>query len=34
MAPILECVKAGATVGEITGSLKSVFGEYREVKVF
>ena len=34
MAPILECVRALATVGEITACLRGVFGEYREVKIF
>ena len=28
--PILEAVRARATVGEITGTLKDVFGEFRE----
>jgi methylmalonyl-CoA mutase N-terminal domain/subunit len=27
---ILECVEAGVTVGEISGKLRSVWGEYRE----
>ena len=30
MPPILEAVKAYATVGEIAGTLRGVFGEYRE----
>jgi methylmalonyl-CoA mutase N-terminal domain/subunit len=33
MPRILECVKAYATVGEICGTLKTVFGEYREQPV-
>ena len=30
MGPILECVRAEATVGEIADSLRGVFGEYRD----
>ena len=33
MPLILDCVRAYATVGEIAGALKTVFGEYREVGV-
>ena len=33
-ALVLEAVRAYATVGEICGALKPVFGEYREVAVF
>ena len=32
--PILEAVRAYATVGEITGALREVFGEYRPADVF
>lgn len=32
--PILEAVRAYATVGEITGVLREVFGEYRPTDVF
>ncbi len=28
MEPIIECVRAGATVGEISGALREVFGTY------
>jgi len=31
---ILDCVKAYATVGEITAELKKVYGEYKEQKIF
>ncbi|MEM3165483.1 MAG: methylmalonyl-CoA mutase family protein, partial [Halobacteria archaeon] len=34
MEPILEAVKARATVGEICGVLREVFGEYRPKAVF
>ncbi len=34
MALVLDAVRAYATVGEICGALKPVFGEYREVAVF
>ncbi len=30
MEPIIECVRAGATVGEISGALREVFGTYDE----
>ncbi|MGQ9533761.1 MAG: acyl-CoA mutase large subunit family protein [bacterium] len=30
---ILRCVKALATIGEITGELKKVYGEYKEEKI-
>jgi methylmalonyl-CoA mutase N-terminal domain/subunit len=30
MPPIIECVRVGATVGEITDTLRQVFGEHRE----
>lgn len=30
MPPILAAVKAYATVGEICGALRDVFGEYQE----
>ncbi|HTW45163.1 MAG TPA: methylmalonyl-CoA mutase family protein [Acidobacteriaceae bacterium] len=33
MPHILDCVRAYATVGEIAGALKEVFGEYREAGV-
>jgi len=33
MPKILDCVRAYATVGEIAGALKKVFGEYREVGI-
>jgi len=32
MHPILECVKAYATLGEIVGALQSVFGEYPAIR--
>jgi methylmalonyl-CoA mutase N-terminal domain/subunit len=31
---ILDAVRAYATVGEICGAMRPVFGEYREVSVF
>jgi methylmalonyl-CoA mutase N-terminal domain/subunit len=31
MPRVLECVEASATIGEISGTLRRVFGEYREV---
>jgi hypothetical protein len=34
MDPILACVKARATLGEIVERLKRVFGEFEEVKIF
>jgi methylmalonyl-CoA mutase N-terminal domain/subunit len=34
MPPILEAVKAYATVGEIVGALEAVFGRHREIPVF
>ncbi|MCP4229936.1 MAG: methylmalonyl-CoA mutase [bacterium] len=30
MEPIIECVRAGATVGEISGALREIFGTYDE----
>ncbi len=30
MPPIIECVEAYATIGEITDTLRKVFGEYHE----
>jgi methylmalonyl-CoA mutase N-terminal domain/subunit len=30
MEPILEAVRAYATLGEIAGALKDVFGEHKE----
>ena len=32
MYPILNCVKAYVTLGEIVGSLKKVFGEYPAIR--
>ena len=34
MYPILECVRARMTVGEIMDALRGVFGEYKEPLVF
>ncbi len=34
MPPILECVRAYCTLGEICRTLKEVFGEYREKPIF
>jgi len=34
MPPILECVRAYCTLGEICRTLKEVFGEYRETPLF
>jgi len=34
MEPILECVKAYASVGEISDTLRRVYGEYKEEKIF
>jgi len=34
MPPILDCVKARATLGEITEQFRGVFGGYDEVKIF
>uniref|UniRef100_A0A7C3Z153 Methylmalonyl-CoA mutase n=1 Tax=candidate division WOR-3 bacterium TaxID=2052148 RepID=A0A7C3Z153_UNCW3 len=34
MPPILECVRAYCTLGEICRTLKEVFGEYRETPIF
>lgn len=34
MAPILECVKEYATVGEISDVLREVYGEYKEKNIF
>jgi len=33
MPPILDCVRAYATVGEMCDALRDVFGEYEEVAV-
>jgi methylmalonyl-CoA mutase N-terminal domain/subunit len=33
MEPILHCVKAYATVGEISDILRKVYGEYKEKKI-
>jgi methylmalonyl-CoA mutase N-terminal domain/subunit len=30
MPPILDCVRAEATLGEISDALREVYGEYRE----
>ena len=30
MEPIMECVKAYATLGEIARAMKDVFGEHKE----
>ena len=30
MPPILDCVKAYASVGEISDTLRKIWGEYRE----
>ena len=34
MHPILDCVNAYATLGEITGVFREVFGEYQEPVFF
>ncbi len=34
MALLVDAARAGATLGEMTGALKPVFGEYREAPVF
>ncbi len=34
MEPIIECVRAYASVGEISSALKKVFGEYKERSLF
>jgi methylmalonyl-CoA mutase N-terminal domain/subunit len=34
MPPLLDCVRAYATEGEIMSALKEVFGVYREPNVF
>jgi methylmalonyl-CoA mutase N-terminal domain/subunit len=34
MEPILACVKAYATVGEISDTLRDVHGEYKEKDIF
>jgi methylmalonyl-CoA mutase N-terminal domain/subunit len=34
MQPIMEAVKAYATLGEICDTLRSVFGEYRQINTF
>lgn len=34
MPPIIDAVKAYATVGEVMGSLREIFGEYKEVTGF
>jgi methylmalonyl-CoA mutase N-terminal domain/subunit len=31
MSPLLDCVRAYATVGEMCDALRDVFGEYQEV---
>ena len=33
MVPLLECVRAYATVGEMCDTLREVWGEYEEVPV-
>ena len=33
MVPLLECVRAYATVGEMCDALRDVWGEYEEVPV-
>jgi methylmalonyl-CoA mutase, N-terminal domain len=33
MPPLLECVRAYATVGEMCDALREVWGEYEEVPV-
>ena len=33
MPYLLDCVRAYATVGEIAGALKKVFGVYKEVSI-
>ncbi|KPK68533.1 methylmalonyl-CoA mutase, partial [candidate division WOR_3 bacterium SM23_60] len=33
MQPILNCVKAYATIGEISDVLREVYGEYKETKI-
>ncbi len=34
MAPIIECVKTYATLGEISNTLREVYGEHEEKKIF
>jgi len=34
MEPIIECVKAYATIGEISDTLRKVYGEYKEKNIF
>jgi methylmalonyl-CoA mutase N-terminal domain/subunit len=34
MEPILDCVRQYATVGEISDTLREVYGEYRERPLF
>jgi methylmalonyl-CoA mutase N-terminal domain/subunit len=34
MPPLLDCVRAYATLGEICGVLRQCFGEYREAAVW
>lgn len=34
MEPILKCVRSYATLGEICGVLREVFGEYKEKRIF
>lgn len=34
MYPIIEAVKAYATIGEITDALKEVYGEYKDINIF
>jgi len=33
MPRILECVEAYATVGEISNTLREIWGEYREMSI-
>ncbi len=33
MQPILDCVKAYATIGEVSDTLRNVYGEYKETKI-
>ncbi len=34
MPPILDCVRSYATLGEMVGTMKQVFGEYRDPGYF
>jgi methylmalonyl-CoA mutase N-terminal domain/subunit len=34
MKPILKCVKEYATIGEISDTLREVYGEYKEKNIF